>query len=357
MKMALRGTAALFSLVVLATACTAVLGVEDVPDVPGVDAGPSTQSDASNNTETGPLTQPDTGAPDTGAPDTGPVVDPMDTAIALYAKAYCTRFRDCERVLFEIKYADAAECETAFATKPKDVLTRPGVTATAKDYEDCATNMNALSCTTFKSEDHKLACVLKGARKDGEKCTTGEQCTSGFCSSSETTCGTCTKAPESGTPCATPNNLCAPGLVCNGTICVVPGKLSATCSSTQPCDGAGDGILQCNGTKCVAPPAAAGETCNTTINCDLGQGFYCNTTDFTCVSVGVSGQGGQCSTSHPAGVQFQLCRRFIPCDMVTGKCPAPAGENEACSTTSSCLEPLYCIAGKCQKLKPSSFCE
>lgn len=350
MKMALRSTAALFSLVVFATACTAVLGVDDVPDVPVADAGPTTQPDASNNnTETGPLTNP----PDTGAPDTGPAVDPMKAAISAYAAAYCSKLRECERVLFDIQYADTAECEMARAAHPALVVDLPGSTVTAGQYEDCATKTQALTCATFASADLALACVIKGARKDGEKCIANEQCDSGVCASFKNTCRTCVPAPQSGTDCAA-NGACAPGLTCSDLgKCVVPAKLNASCGNAQPCDV--DQGLECNGTKCIAQPAAAGASC-AAVDCDLAKGFFCNDNGSTCVSVVVNGPGADCNESPAAGEQFAFCRRFATCG-ANNKCGALALENDPCTSDFNCLEPLSCIANKCQKSPGSSSCE
>lgn len=335
--MAIRGAlAALFSFLVLGTACTAVLGVEDVPPAPAADGGglPSLGQDSGGTSDSG------------GGND-------LPTAVRTYATAYCAKYRECYRGVFDIFYRDQEDCITTLSPIAMGNAALPGATATATDFQGCATRAAAQTCDTFNSSDFAFVCALKGSRKAGEKCTSDYQCETGICATSLTTCRTCVAAKERGADCSA-DGVCGPGLRCNSVgRCVSESALNQSCSDTQPCLS----NLVCLAGVCRRQPEVAGANCTDAVGCALDRGLAC--LDNKCVSFVVNGPGGECNYKPAAGDQPKLCLQFAQC--VGGFCNPPPQVNEGCGDISNglgfCKEPLVCLNSVCTARPSSSFCE
>lgn len=333
--MAIRGAAILFFGAAFITACTAVLGVDDVPTAPARDAGASSSDAGGNNTDANTTSD-------------------LGTAINAYAAAYCAKYRECFRPGFDLSYKDLDECTSANAQIPTRNAGLPGATATAADFQGCATKTAALTCDAFNSSDSSSACVLKGSRKNGDKCVEGLQCESGVCATSTSKCRTCIAARERGADCSQ-DNTCGPGLTCNGSVCVTESLINQTCDAQkQPCVG----NLVCASGTCIRQPDVSGATCDDKVGCALDRGLVCQAGH--CISVIINGPDGECDYSPATvGAQPKFCRRFAACKQ--GKCATPPKEGEPCGEVGSgkgfCLEPLSCQNGLCSKPPPSSFCE
>lgn len=335
--MAIRGaSAALFSFLVLGTACTAVLGVEDVPPAPAADGGglPSLGQDSG------------------GTPDSGGGTD-LASAVRAYVTARCAKFRECNLGKFDIFYRDQEDCVATLSAMATGSATLPGATATVADFQGCTTRAAAQTCDTFNSSDLDFVCPLKGSRKAGEKCISGYQCETGICATSLTTCRTCVTAKERGADCSA-DGVCGPGLRCNSVgRCVTESTLNQSCSDTQPCISS----LVCLAGACRRQPETANAPCTSAVGCALDRGLFC--LDDKCVSFIVNGPSGECNYEPATGDQPKLCRQLTPC--VGGLCQPPPNVNEGCGDFENglglCKDPLVCLNSVCVARPSSSFCE
>lgn len=341
--MGFRRAAALVPVLGLATACTAILGVEDVPNAPNsttADGGSSGNVSEASTTEGG------------GGGD-------REASIARYAEAYCRKFSDCAGSGFGAFYADVNECKTLRIASVREFVDLPGTTASAADFDGCSSRYAALTCDVFRSADSDFTCLLKGSKKQNDRCIFGAQCESGFCATSRNACRGCIAAPVDGADCAA-NSACGPGLVCNGdNKCVTPAKVGMSCSASKPCAGA----AACVAGTCEPLVDSPNAPCTKNPGCDALKGLFCyvptGDTSGTCVQVAYSTPGKFCSTVANTGTQFTLCLRLASCTEASNTCPTlPTKAGDPCGTDfGECPDPLYCNAGTCTANPPSSFCE
>jgi len=161
----------------------------------------------------------------------------------------------------------------------------------------------------------------KAELADGEDCSGGGVCESGWCSS-----GVCTASLERNTTCA-PADVCKGSLRCHDGICTDKADLG------QPCTGEGDciGPAVCLDGSCaqvdLCTPAAVGAAC--LMRCV--EGSYCE--DNRCVAF--RGGGETCADSQECGYPTQYCQ--------SNACTSYAQVGESCGADQQCqfLE-AYC---------------
>lgn len=327
--MRLRAVLVVAPALALATACTTLIGLEDLPPAPPTPDAATSEPPAA----------------EAGADVATPGGD-LGAAVASFASAFCDRFKECSRVIFETGYRDVEECRASQIAQFNYASSLPGHGGTAAIYAECARSMAALPCDQLGSSDGQFACNVRGSRKVDEKCVLGSQCETGFCGSDPTTCRVCATPPANGAPCAA-NSACGPGLVCNRkNTCVTQSVVNQSCSDDEkPCRPG----LACVNAVCTALPAVAGAACTSSPGCDVGKGLFCSNS--RCVSVVAVGPGGSCAQTPDAP---KLCLRLAPCS--DGTCAAPPTEGQPCGAGGLCLTPLLCLDGKCAPPTPASAC-
>jgi MYXO-CTERM domain-containing protein len=202
-------------------------------------------------------------------------------------------------------------------------------------------------------------------RESGGTCTTGDQCSSGFCvagtccnSSCTGACQTCSsgtcQAQTLGQP-GTPS--CAP-YACDGNDGVCPTSCASdeNCASTYYCSGGAcvsqvtNGMTctandQCQSNNCAAGSCAGsttnGNPCTLTDQCASG---YC--VGGTCCNAPCTGAcnacgSGTCDPVNAGGQGAPTCSPFV-CDGTDVTCPA------TCTSNGNCISGDYCnSSGQC----------
>ena len=211
----------------------------------------------------------------------------------------------------------------------------PGTPVPCVPYTQCAGNACATSCST--DTDCVAGSFCNGERQcvgdlpNGESCTHGGQCTSGFCpdgvccnSACDATCQACNVSGSVGTCTVEPDlSTCGGGNVCCSGSC-------QTCCSSAQC--ATPTMPLCRSGSCVACTAnpadcPSGTCCASDGSCQVG------TTNAAC---GTSGTCAVCTAPQTCGGGGTA--RECGCGAVGGPC---------CASGAACLNGGTCCNGQC----------
>jgi hypothetical protein len=243
--------------------------------------------------------------------DQGPAGPTIVQACSDSAAARCNRIQACSATTLAQLYGDLATCPTRVKANCTSSLNAPQNGNNPPKVAACSAAIGGWGCDDFLiGANPPVACVQStGPVAVGSPCYAFGQCQTGFCDQSSAACGACAAAPTAGQLC-TGANQCGPGLSCaSDGHCVVPVKLSATCSASVPCTPGGHCISGV--CKAVDSTAAASQPCG-----DMG-GKTVACTDGTC-------EKSVCVARVPAGQT---------CDLKNGP---------------FCQQPALCIGGTCQ---------
>jgi hypothetical protein len=290
------------------------------------------------------------------SPPAGPTADQACTDIAA---AYCDKVSACAPVYVQLGYGDLAACKAAFKPNCLSGLSAPSTGSTPQLVSDCSKAAPSIACADLFSNRVPTACQpVAGKLADGAACGDDSQCTSKYCSTSDTAiCGKCGAAPAAGASCATQK--CGPGLVCASSTCVVPAKTGETCNDKVPCELG----LSCTDGKCGAPASNVGDDCSLDGKgkplCDfINKALFCLAAK--CVQAKLHNVGETCgydtTTMEVSGCAAEgFCKKDKPTDPA-GKCIAAAKVGEKCDATAgpNCDLSLKCVAGTCTKQDPAS---
>jgi hypothetical protein len=215
-------------------------------------------------------------------------------------------------------------------------ITAGRVAYNATQASACSAALGSLTCALFTS-DTPAACasVLTGTVANGAPCYIDEDCATGTCNSTASTCpGTCQAYAQLNQSCATAS--CAPGLSCDATqTCKAESAVGGPCPCQTGlwCDSSGASPV------CKAA-LALGASCSTA-NDQCNALTMCAGTPATCQSF--VGLGASCT---PGSSPFDsLCGIGYLCDSVTSKCVSFPKVGEACGTSNP-----ICIASYCDQL-------
>lgn len=218
-------------------------------------------------------------------------------------------------------------------------LSAPGSATSSSDLDACASQIDSIPCNSNKALDSLTSCTKPGTTPVGGPCSSGIQCQSTQCSSTNTdTCGTCVATAKEGEMCDSNKTRCVQPLVCTGQTGTCAKRTynpaGAPCDSfAQQCD---DG-LRCDYTtkKCVAYVMSGG-ACTTTTDCNSN--LVCSA--MKCIDP--PGEGGDCSMSL-------RCAKDLACDYSGTKTCVKltyAKGGEACSSVKPCAATLSCPTTK-----------
>jgi hypothetical protein len=235
--------------------------------------------------------------------------------------------------------------------------------------------------------------VLVGTVPAGGACYSSEECATGTCTATASTCpGVCQPPAPAGASCAS-DRACAAGLRCVSRECRAPAGLGLACTDDEGCTG----DLRCFKGSCRAPLAKgaacepAGLSCEVHLRCvAAGAGLTCQDRapeGAPCV-VGASGLGlaspdcagnqvclgleldadgtilvpGRCATPHDVGGACVPrngreglddgavgCFLGLRCDETTSRCVALPGPDAPC-VADECNQAAFCDAGTCRAL-------
>jgi hypothetical protein len=167
------------------------------------------------------------------------------------------------------------------------------------------------TCTGTKTCDGNGNCKLK----NGQSCTAGSSCASGFCVD-----GTCCSSACNGScsSCANTSGNCAP---------VVSADDPDTCSGTKTCNAAGQCVLK-TGQACAAPTDCASGFC--------ANGFCCSTACAGgCGTCGVT--PGTCTLLAAGSTGSPSCAPYV-CSGANVGCP------HVCTNDAGCAPGSWCTA-------------
>ncbi len=290
-----------------------------------------------------------------------------------FANAYCQRYQSCDSLAFALAFGDVSLCVARISPWCENQFGAPGGTLTVSAREACTGATAAQSCATFFS-DNPPECSWSGTEEAGAPCAYSLQCANGFCLiPANTFCGTCLAPLQSGDSCDPNAQQCANGLVCGKVACPASGGTCPGAAQWQ-CVSPGAGVgepctnwaacawpIICDGTQCIQPPGL-GASCDPTGLCDDTQNLYC------AASSDAGGRTCDKATYVPAGMacdlsasQPQLCLASASCRSVTGTptlvgtCAAAAADGQSCAN-ALCVPPSICVNGTCQAPAAASSC-
>lgn len=314
----------------------------------------------------------DAGPGDAGAapPDSG--LDPRDLAwVQPLAEATCAREQRCAPVRLIREHGEEQECVDdlvlQWSTRASVIAAAVAAGRSARRdgaLEACLDALATAPCAGGATDE--VCRLFQGLVAPGSACLISEECRSGYCDGDGDRCRTC----RAFAPYCSPDEPCAPNLVCDYDVCVPrraagdrcgngagacgPGLVCwgqpLTCqrlgSEGEACIDTGAGLDTCDrgrGLRCVTERcvqgrvAPSGDVCGAAAVAACAPGSYCDDSGLTCEPL--LDVGAAC-TDHTR------CVRGARCDINTGQCRAFMGPGERCDEWL-CRSDLLCVDGVC----------
>lgn len=285
-----------------------------------------------------------------GTMDAGTVAEPsgmapddsaLDAALSRWAFDDCNRDFACFPVWMQLYAGDEPYCRAQRETTIRWIASLPGSGVSEESLADCSKEMSKAGC----SPDAYWVCV-RGSRAIGQACATGEQCQSGWCSSTDFSCGVCVPEPAAG-------GFCSRGAECRAGEFCGNGTCQSLVADGEPCsdDALCGSASSCVASACAANARNAGETCGPEVNqpyCDqIAEELACSDKN-VCQSVTFADPGEPCPS-------FGWCRGLGSCSQ--GVCTSGPGLGDACEPDVGCRWPAVCVAGRCVGVPDGDPCE
>src|SRR5258708_39387835 len=130
------------------------------------------------------------------------------------SSALCTKYDGCAAFFVTYAYGDVATCQSRAILGCTNYPSAPGSTLTTDQIETCAKALQGAACDVILNGgiNSLPECNIKGTLDNGKPCASNFQCSSGFCPTGASNCGTCAPTTKSGDACV--NNSCSGGLTC-----------------------------------------------------------------------------------------------------------------------------------------------
>jgi hypothetical protein len=283
------------------------------------------------------------------APTAAPAT--LDDACREMAEASCDLYLRCAPHFARTSLGDRDRCLATTTAECRARTSAPGSLTKPAALERCTADLTKASCDVPFSAGHGEGCnAMPGALVDGDPCTYGTQCASGFCAHDKAAlCGTCAPRPREGDPCP-----CSSEHFCHEGRCRDVAPLGGACAA----DGVAGApscrdLGRCYEGKCVRG-AKEGEACGRIGErgppCDDLAGLRCNVRS-VCEKTSVVGAGERCgllplnlSPDAPPGLADCDVESF--CDLDTELCVAKRKIGEACTASFFCASDR-CAGGVC----------
>lgn len=201
-------------------------------------------------------------------------------------------------------------CIERYASSCKARITAPSTGFTHAALTACDQAYATATCAATSGSSAIPACAFKGGLALDAPCAFDEQCTSGKCSSSSSSCGKCVAAT------ANP-------------------PVPAEASLGEACDNAGQ----------TAP------------RCSAGMGLWCDATTKKCAAVPLVALGQPCGV---VGESVAMCSAGGRCDYGAngaGTCVAETPVGGTCTDSEECALFTSCVAGKCGYATAADICK
>ncbi len=234
------------------------------------------------------------------------------TVCSKVATATCNRISKCAQFGIQAMYGTAAKCAERGKVTCLAGLKLPGTSITVEKLNACISEVNTAECSLLASGNLDACKFGPGTLASGAKCIDSTQCKSEFCARAPTAaCGTCAKAPAVGAACV--NKACATGQFCTTV------------------------------NKCVASTKKLGESCTYFEECDIVNGFVCDTMrTHKCTELKLA--SGTCGVDMVKQT-ITICPANGYCDGTT--CKAAVKDGATCNAKTNCMPPALCLDGKC----------
>lgn len=301
-----------FAFASLAFALVACSGSTDsVADPTGSSSGTTPPGDTTSSTSP---TQPSPSSTGTGTPTptatATPVVGPPATAADCdaIASSYCTKLSACNYVAAKLF---GTACESRMSSWCKARAAAPSTGLTSAGAQVCASALTTLTCDVAFGGSQPVACSFKGGLALNAQCAFDEQCATGNCSATETSCGKCVAAEPPKTP-------------------------KVTVGLGETCDNSGTTAPQCNSAL----------------------GLWCDSTK-KCAAMPLVGVGQACGF---VGQDLVLCEAGGSCrwgSNGSGICVTEIAEGGACNATNKgeCAVGTTCVNGACGYATAAALCK
>lgn len=222
------------------------------------------------------------------------------------ATSTCAKLATCNPFAGELIGSACVERHASFC---KARITAPSTGYTHSALLACAQAMDTSTCDAAVFAAEPLpACVLKGGMALDASCALDEQCASGNCSATLTSCGKCVPAKP-------------------------PSSVPPQANAGEACDDARTSAPRCNG----------------------GKGLWCNAATNKCAPVSFVANGEPCGT---LAASFATCTAGSRCNYgpTGGVCVAETAVGAPCSTQLECPLMTACLAGKCSYVSAAAIC-
>jgi hypothetical protein len=282
--------------------------------------------------------------PATGAGD-GTIAAPIENACAAFARAQCSRLKECAPFGMQVTFGDEADCVARNRVNCVLLLQAPDIATTAGNVNSCAEAYGTASCVDLTANRLPDVCVpLPGKRAAGAGCVTDEQCQSTFCKTdSNASCGVCATKSAEGGSCSGGSNQCPNGLLCSRKLsCVKAGSTGDPCDADHPCAMS----LACLGGSCAMPSSTAACTASKD-DCGSLAGLVCDS--ISCQAIQLANAGASCGAVMN---KLVYCAASALCKSV---CIASVAEGQSCDLVNGprCAFPAICLGGKCVLRSPA----
>lgn len=270
-----------------------------------------------------------------------------EAACNAWAQTYCSTMKACTGIFGSMWY-DMNDCTTLERDACLLSLDATGSARTVGEVTNCAAAMATASCDDLFYRQGPPACAYaNGTLPDKAACVTDSQCQSGVCMGTAfNVCGYCEATPQPGASCT--GTVCAGG-ACVGSKCVPWRWLGDACDASHPCEPE----LACQSGVCVHN-GRSGAPCASVDDCDVLQGYFCDTATSTCQKTPLSSAGEPCE-------HFYQCSAGTLCvsqgDAGPPQCVPEVGPGESCGYAAQrfCRDPYSCAGGLCVE-RASSVC-
>ena len=262
----------------------------------------------------------------------------------------------CERLAAQCALSDAARgadgkalCEGRAEQVCERTRALPGVSAGDAELLGCASRLKTLpDLGCEEGIDPLSACLLRGARAEGEACAAGAQSEGGGCLVVQGGCGFCFQRVAEGEACDGPGILagCEAGTSCQGGLCAPRQPGGEPCNSLLDCLAG----ATCDSGQCKPMQTKEGDPCSGDSPCAPQSALHCE--QQLCAPTEFKKVGELCD--EKASAAQQQCAPGAWCKpglLGTAVCNPFTPDGGACEGDAGCAPPARCVEKVCALLQ------